>query len=305
MIISASRRTDIPAFYSKWFMHRMKEGYFIKVNPFNPKQKKVVSLKREDVDCIVFWTKNPQPFMKHLDDLDRCGYHYYFQFTLNDYPEQFEPRLPSLQTRINIFKQLSERIGASRVVWRFDPIIFSSLTDESYIKEKFAYIAEQLNGFTERVVISFVDMYGKTKNKFKKLENENNVEFYSLNFDRIHSFAKDLSKIAEQHHLNIYSCSEKLDLQSAGILHGACIDRHFIEELFHLQLNTKKDPNQRKECLCSISEEMGAYDTCRFQCTYCYAVRSEKTVQKNIVKHHWQNPMLIGDLDDKEQLFEL
>lgn len=308
MIISASRRTDIPAFYSKWFMERIKEGYYIKVNPFNSKQKKVVSLNPEDVDCIVFWTKNPKPMMKHLRELDELGYRYYFQYTLNDYPKPLEPRLPHLNSRLEIFRELSDCIGPEKVIWRFDPIIYSSITPIPYLIDKFSFIAKQLNGYTSRVVISFVDMYGKTKNKFKKIENEHGIEFFNLQADsnkrEFHKLVSTLSTISRENHLQIFSCAEKVKLDAYGIKHGACIDHQLIRDIFHTDIHVKKDPNQRTECLCSVSEEMGSYDTCKFNCTYCYAVRSEKTVQKNSANHSWNSPLLVGKLEVGEPLYE-
>lgn len=189
MIISASRRTDIPAFYSKWFMERIKQGYYIKVNPFNTKQKKIVSLRPEDVDCIVFWTKYPKPLMEDLHLLD------------------------------------------------------------------------------------------------------------DANCDQLFQFASELSTIAEKNDLKIYSCAEKMDLEAVGIQHGACIDLQLIQDIFRFSLKGKKDRNQRDECLCAVSEEMGTYDTCQFHCSYCYAVRSEKMVQRNLAKHHWQSPLLVGNVE--------
>lgn len=308
MIISASRRTDIPAFYSKWFMERIKKGYYIKVNPFNAKQKKLVSLKSEDVDAIVIWTKNPKPMMNDLDYLEELGYNFYFQFTLNDYPKQLEPTLPSLASRISIFKELSDKLGHKRVIWRYDPIICSSITPISFLKERFEYIASELENDTARVVISFVDMYGKIKNKFNRLEKEHGIEFYDLldeqYQDQLISFCKDLSHIARSKQMDIYSCAEKIDLDEVGIKHGACIDHQLISELFNLPLGVKKDRNQRPECLCAISEEVGTYNTCKFNCAYCYAVQSEKSVLNNTKKHHWQSPLLIGDLDGDEELSE-
>src|SRR6056297_3462321 len=128
MIISASRRTDIPAFYSDWFMNRIREGYYFKVNPFNKNQKKGISLDSKEVDMIVFWSKYPEPMIEYIDELSSKGYNFYFQYTLNNYPEILEPRLPDLEKRIEVFKKLSEKIGKKRVIWRYDPIIISNKT---------------------------------------------------------------------------------------------------------------------------------------------------------------------------------
>lgn len=306
MIISASRRTDIPAFYSTWFMNRINEGYYVKVNPFNAKQRKVVSLAPRDVTCFVFWTKNPKPLMKGLDSLDQLGYYYYFQFTLNDYPKELEPYLPSITSRINIFKELSSKIGKDKVIWRYDPIILSNITDIDFHIKKFTELAETLNGYTNRVVISFVDMYGKTKNKFKRLEETYGLEFKDLldqQYEETLNFlAKSLFKIAKENHLEIQTCAEKIDLDQYDIPHGACIDQQIVNKIVVGEHNKlKKDKNQRKECLCVTSEEMGTYETCQFNCSYCYAVKSEKAVTKTVKKHNPCSPVLIGELEEKDK----
>ncbi|MCZ2845231.1 MAG: DUF1848 domain-containing protein [Candidatus Bathyarchaeota archaeon] len=304
MIISASRRTDIPAFYSKWFMERIKAGFYVKVNPFNAKQKMVVSLSPEDVDCIVFWTKNPKPLMPHLSMLDKLGYNYYFQFTVNDYPKELEPALPSIKSRVKIFQELSKKIGKQKVIWRYDPIIVSNRTTVDDHILRFQTLADQLSPYTHHVVISFVDMYGKTKNKFRKIEENHGLEFLDLkeleHKEKLLFLTTKLARIAEKRNLEITTCAEKINLDQVGIGHGACIDKDLIGKLFHQELYQKKDKNQRNECLCVESEEMGMYDTCKFNCTYCYAVRSEKIVSKNVEKHNYKSPQLIGEVKEEE-----
>ncbi|HHW18955.1 MAG TPA: DUF1848 domain-containing protein [Firmicutes bacterium] len=178
MIVSASRRTDIPAFFSNWFVERVKAGYFCVRNPFNPGQVKAYSLLPEDVDLIVFWTKNPQPLLPYLDLLDSLGYRYYFQFTLNDYPGILEPRVPPLNQRLDAFRKLSDRAGKERVIWRYDPIVLSSLTPSDYHLERIQNLAEQLTGYTDRLVISFLDFYGKVKRRLKRISQATGIEFY-------------------------------------------------------------------------------------------------------------------------------
>jgi DNA repair photolyase len=159
MIISASRRRDIPAFYADWFMNRVREGYFHRVNPFNSNQVSGFSLKPEDVDPICFWTKNPRPLMKHLNELDERGLKYYFQLTLNPYDKTIEP--PTLEERIATFKELASLVGPERVVWRYDPIILSSVTPVEWHLEQVEQIATKLQDATRRLVFSFYDFYGK------------------------------------------------------------------------------------------------------------------------------------------------
>ena len=295
MIISASRRTDIPAFYSDWFMQRVQAQCFMRVNPFNPKQKKIISLNPTDVDAIVFWTKNPRPIMQHLDTLTQMGYHYYFQFTLNDYPLLFEPRLPDLTARIDTFRELSDSIGRDRVIWRFDPVILSSITPVEYLEDRFGQLAAKLSGYTQRVMISFLDIYGKVKPRLRMLKDKHGVLVEDITLPLHHEglmqFAAAVSRISAANHLTVFTCSEAMDLSNIGIEHGACIDGQLIETLFGVTVNAKKDRKQRKACLCAEAVDMGFYNTCRFGCTYCYANISDRAVQNAIEKHGLNSPL--------------
>jgi hypothetical protein len=177
MIISASRRTDIPAFYSEWFMNRIRAGYCTTINPFNRHQVARVSLRPNDVDVIVFWTKNPEPLIQHLEELDNCGFRYYFQYTLTGYPKAIEPSVPEPKKGISTFKKLADLIGPEKVIWRYDPIIISNRTDSDYHKKQIDHIARELEGFTHRLVISVVDEYRKAKINFDRLEKQSvNIE---------------------------------------------------------------------------------------------------------------------------------
>jgi hypothetical protein len=298
-LISASRRTDIPAFYSEWFMNRIREGYFVKVNPYNPNQRKIVSLLPQDVAVIVFWTKNPMPLLQQLPVLDQAGYRYYFHFTLNSYPEVFEPRVPALQSRIEIFKRLSEKIGRDKVVWRYDPIIISRLTPMEYHFDQFGKLAGELSGYTSRVVISFVVLYSKVGAKLKKLEKDFALQVVDIrteqNRDTLKSLATALGSIATMNGMEIYSCSELIDLSDYQIKHGSCIDSGLINKVFGLSLTPKKDKYQRPECLCAESVDMGFYDTCKFNCSYCYANLNDRAVLGNVARHNPGSPVLIGE----------
>jgi len=163
MIISASRRTDIPAFYSEWFINRIRAGWCFVPNPLNYDQLAYVSLKPEDVDAIVFWSKNPAPIISHLNELDTMGFRYYFQFTLNAYPKVLEPRIPEFSKRIRTFRELGSKLGPMRVIWRYDPIIISNHTPIDFHIAAFSKIATSVKGSTHRVMISFADYYNKTE----------------------------------------------------------------------------------------------------------------------------------------------
>lgn len=301
MIISASRRTDIPAFYGEWFMNRIREGYFFKVNPYNPSQKTGVSLAPEKVDAIVFWTKYPESLLEYLDELDQRGYNYYFQFTLNDYPDWLEPNLPPLEKRIELFRQLSSRLGSRRVIWRYDPVIVSDQTPVGYHQQTFARLAEQLKESTFRVVVSWLDFYGKTERKLKDITRERGIRFYDLveREEQLGKLARQLRAIAEENSLEIRTCGEQDNLSAEIIEPGKCIDDKLITEVFGTELEAKEDPHQRANCCCAQAEDMGVYNTCQFACRYCYANESQEEVQAEIKDHDPESPVLIGQCEEK------
>ena len=169
VIISASRSTDIPAFYAKWFFNRLKKGYCAWYNPFNQQQKMYISFK--NCNGVVFWTKNPKPILPYLHELDEKGIHYYFQFTLNDYAKEgFEPNVPSVDERVETFKKLSEMIGKERVIWRFDPLIITPNITPRDLLTRIWHIGNKLKGYTNKLVFSFVDVkaYRKVQNNLVK-----------------------------------------------------------------------------------------------------------------------------------------
>lgn len=297
MIISASRRTDIPACYPEWFMNRIREGYFCNVNPFNPKQVFEVSLRPEDVDIIVFWSKNPAPLLKHLPELDAAGYMYYFQFTLNGYPAWLEPGLPPVEERIQAFIKLGELLGPSRVIWRYDPIIISTETPVDYHIERMNWLAQQLKPYTRRLTISFLDFYPKIRTRIRKLEEERKVELMDIldpeHEDEFRRLCLAIGSLGLANNLEVVTCAEKRSLDQFGIYHGSCIDARLIRQLTGADIALVKDPGQREECLCAPSVDMGAYDTCKNGCLYCYANASEKTIQQNLSRHSDISPFLV------------
>ncbi len=301
MIISASRRTDIPAFYVKWFMNRIRAGYFLRVNPMNTKQQKIISLLPEDVDCFVFWSKYPAPFLECLQILDDMAYRYYFQFTVNDYPLIFEPRLPDITTRTEIFKRLSEKIGPAKVIWRYDPIIISNVTSIDYHIMRFAKLASILGNYTHRVTISFLDFYGKVNAKLKKFEQLNKLVGEDItapeNEEKLSVLVRNISAIARAAGLEMQTCAERINLDKYGVVHGKCLDPELMNKVFALSLKTEKDPAQRPECLCAKGADMGFYNTCKYNCNYCYATISEESVLVNLEKHNLHSPAMLGNYD--------
>ncbi len=290
MILSVSRRTDIPAFYSEWFYNRMRDGYVLVKNPMNIHQVSKISLSPEVVDCIVFWSKNPAPMLPRLDELKE--YRYYFQFTLDGYGREIEPAVPDKSTEmIDTFRKLSEKVGSSRVIWRYDPIMLTPTYTADYHRRAFEQIAMKLDGYTDRVVISFIDLYTKT------LRNTEGLQISDAIDEVVLELTKDIVAIARDHHMVVESCAEKVDLSALGVEHGSCIDKHLIEKLFDIHLAVKKDKTQREECGCYESIDIGAYNTCKHGCKYCYANFSPDTVIANAAKYDPNSPILCGSLD--------
>ncbi len=285
MIISASRRTDIPNYYSDWFCRRLKEGFLYVRNPMNLHQISRINLSPEAVDCIVFWTKNPEPMMERLEELK--DYHYYFQFTLTGYGRDIEPNVPHKKEKmLPTFKRLSERLGNKRVIWRYDPIIFTNTYTKEYHVKAFKQIAEALNGYTRKCVISFVDVYAKN------LKNMNALHTYELKEEELKSFARQLSEIAHGNGMEIAACAEVMDLSDCGIGRNCCIDKNLIEEIIGGKIKAGKDKNQREACGCIESVEIGCYDTCQNGCKYCYANRGQGAVDRNCLQYDVDSPLL-------------
>ena len=299
MIISASRRTDIPAFYAQWFINRIRAGYCTVPNPFNPKQIARVSLLPEDVDLIVFWTRNPRPLFSYLDELDRRGYLYYFQYTLLGYPRQIDGKCPSRSSAIRTFQELSDRIGPQRVIWRYDPVLFSQLTGASYHAENFAHIAAALKGYTHRSVISLMDMYAKFRKRIDRLNQDGLgiMAYDGAPSRRFDDLMENFVRAARQNDMQLQSCAEDIDLESYGIRQGKCIDDEYIKATFKLEVPARKDPGQRQACGCVISKDIGMYDSCLFGCTYCYATTSFERARDNHARHDPQSPSLVGWYD--------
>lgn len=330
VIISASRSTDIPAFYAKWFFNRLAKGYCVWYNPFNINQKMYISFERCRV--IVFWTKNPEPIIPYLSELDKRGIHYYFQVTLNDYEhEGFEPNVPSVAKRIETFKHLSSLIGKERVIWRFDPMIVTPQLTPRMLLTKIWHIGNELKGYTDKLVFSFVDVkaYRKVQNNLVKetpYYTKENVEQAEMTEAQRTEIVEGLEKLREiwkqdEWNLGMATCAEEVDLDKYGISHNRCIDGELMKRIFaedkelvyYLHtlkwpekdmfgeippIPTKrknvKDTGQRKICGCMVSKDIGMYNTCRHLCVYCYANTSKEAVLRNKDKHNDESESIIG-----------
>jgi hypothetical protein len=295
-IISVSRRTDIPAFYPQWFMNRLRAGYCYAPNPLYPKQKtKPISLKPEDVEIIVFWTRDPRPLMKYLPELDALGYKYYFQYTILGYPRAIDPGTPVVREAVKTFKELSGRIGKGKVIWRYDPILFSNITPYQWHIDQISKIAKELKGKTERLVISFIDPYRKTMSRMKK-ETDNDFKLSPdvFNPESYRELAKWIGSESKKFNFHVVTCSEGSNFLDYGIKQGKCIDNEIISRILGKKISFKKDPAQREQCGCVVSKDIGANDTCLFGCKYCYATSGIDSAKKNFSEHNKKYPCLVS-----------
>lgn len=295
MIISASRRTDIPAFYAKWFLNRIQEGYCTVPNPFNHHQVSVVSLKPKDVDAIVFWTRNPRPLLPYLGELEARGFQYYFQYTIVNNPALIDRKSPALTSSLEILKALSNMIGPDKIIWRYDPIVFSNITGLEFHRKNYGLIAQALKGYTKRSVISIVDVYKKAGKRISEMSKQG-VKLKTPDTQAIADLMTFLVFAAHANGMEIYSCAEDIDLQPYGVRPGKCVDDEYIKKTFGLDVVQKKDPAQREACGCVISRDIGTYDSCLFGCQYCYATSNFELAKANHKKHDPQSPSLIGNI---------
>jgi len=290
MILSASRRTDIPAFYSTWFCNRLKEGFLLVRNPMNRQMVSRICLDPDLIDGIVFWTKNPAPMLDKLENLN--GYSYYFQFTITAYGPDLEPNLPPKEQVITTFNRLSRSLGTQRVIWRYDPILLAGSINEAFHYQRFRNLAQRLQ--TERCIISFLDMYDKCK---RNLAGRNIQAIDQTAMQRI---VGNLKEIAHQYRIRLFSCAEPLLFD--GLQSASCIDPKLIAAICRYPIPLKKDPNQRKHCLCAQSIDIGAYHSCNHLCLYCYANADAASVLRNAERHDPDSPLLTGKLTGSETI---
>ncbi len=295
MIISASRRTDIPAFYSDWLFNRLEEGFAYVRNPMNVHQVSEINLSPDVVDCIVFWTKNPKPMLNRLDELS--NYHYYFQFTLNPYAADVESNVPNKgRDVIKTFVELSEKIGANKVVWRYDPILLSEKYTLEYHSKYFEKLAQELKGSFSKCVISFIDIYKKNA----KCCAENGLS--ELDNTQIYAVAEEIANIAQKYNFSVVSCAEGVDLSKFSIEHNSCINKVMIEQIIGEKIAVQKDKSQREECGCVESIDIGSYNTCIHGCKYCYANYSMDIVKFNYSLYDSKSPILCGTVSFEDKI---
>jgi hypothetical protein len=291
MIISASRRTDLPAFYGEWFAKRLESGSCLVANPFNPRQVTQVSLRRQDVTAFVFWTRDPRPFGAVLDRLDRDRLPYLFLFTLTGYGSPLEPFAPPVDEAVPAFQRLASRIGPERVVWRYDPIVLGPGLDVEDHCRRFESLAAALCGSTRSVRLSFVDLYHKTCRRLGSAA----PDFLT---DPAQNRAAGqllgrLAAIASAHGIEAQTCAEPVDYSSHGVPPGACIDPSLLATVCGHDVPRSKDKGQRPYCRCAPSRDIGACDTCLHGCVYCYATSSHQVAVDRHRRHDPDAPSLM------------
>ena len=272
-------------------------GYILVRNPIHTHQISKIPLNPDVVDGIVFWTKNPIPMLDRFNVLRE--YMYYFQFTLNSYAQDVETHVPNKQKHIiPAFKKLSDMIGPDRVIWRYDPIFLNDTYTPEYHIQYFEKIAKELSPYTKKCTISFIDFYRNTS------KNVSDLSLHDFPEEAQKDLAKELAAIAHSYGLLIDTCAEGIELQEYGIGHARCIDDRLLSKLLDCPLDIRKDKSQRLACGCVESIDIGAYDTCRNGCKYCYANYSEKTVCSNFARHIPDSPLLFGEVGPNDKITE-
>jgi hypothetical protein len=296
MIISASRRTDLPALYAPWFLRRVREGWCSVPNPFNLRQVKRISLRPEKVDALVFWSRWPAPLLPALAELRHRGLgRSLFLITLLHYPRILEPQQPPLQKRLQAFRDLAGQVGTERTVWRYDPILLTPATPPIWHVQTFTRLARALKGHTKRCIVSFMDDYAKIRPRMKRLycHGFGPPPLKQGTLRRAELLAR-LADIARNHGMALQTCAQDADLVGGLVPAGACIDADLLHRLFGTPRPARADPNQRENCLCAPSQDIGMYDSCTFGCAYCYATRHFRRSRANRAAHDPDSPSLLG-----------
>jgi hypothetical protein len=279
MIVSVSRRCDIPRFQFKWFMERLDAGFCEVVNPYNCRQIKRVSLSpavkgmgpEEGVDLFVFGTRDPRHILAEADKLTERGFRFYVMVTVTGYPNALEPSMVRTSKVLTAIKELAKTIGPEKVIWRYDPVILTSVTDEVFHRANFDSLARELTGSVHRVIISVYDEYKEPKKRLEAIEKIGGLKMLDT-AGVLPGLLAGFAKSAEAAGMEIQSCAEKEDFSSFGIKGGACIDAELINRLWGIEFGGK-DKSQRPNCLCCKSVDIGTYGICGAHCVYCYAWR--------------------------------
>jgi hypothetical protein len=284
MILQTGMRTDIPAFYSKWFLNRIKEGYVLVRNPYNPSSVTKFRINPDVVDLIAFCTKNPAPMLKHLDVLKPYGQYWFV--TITPYGKEIEPNVPDKKQVIEDFKLLSKSVGIDCVGWRYDPIFITDKYSLNFHLETFEKMASQLCGYTNTCVISFIDLYKKVLRNFPQARSVTKEERVKI--------GKSFAEIGKKYGITIKACAEGDELKPYGVDCDGCLTKSTYEKALNTKINLPKRKGQRSQCACFFGNDIGSYDTCKHLCKYCYANTNSNAVLQNAKLHNPNSPFLIG-----------
>ena len=290
MILNTGSRTDIPAYYSDWFYNRIKEGYVLSRNPYYPTQITKYLLNPEVIDVIVFCTKDPFPMIDRISLLS--AFDMFWFVTITPYGKEIEPHVPPKELVIRHFQRLSKLIGRERISWRYDPVFVTDRYSADYHIEQFRQMARALSGYTEQCVVSFIDLYEKTKRNFWGVRSVAEKEQEKI----IAAF----SEIAKESELQIHLCCENTGLERENVDTGGCLSKSVLEKSLGCKLDVPQKKMARKECSCLLGADIGAYNTCGHGCLYCYANYDMETVVKNRKLHNVFSPLLIGDVTEND-----
>ena len=291
MIVSASYRTDIPAFYGDWFMRRLTAGYCRVVNPYGAPSYRV-SLDRGAVDGFVFWTRNPAPFLDSLDEVRRTGFPFIVQMTITGYPRSLEASVLDTERALAAFRRLAERFGPRAVIWRYDPVLLTSITEVEWHIGNFAALATALRGATDEVILSFADFYAKTAARLRAAAKLDGFSWRDPAGEEKYALTKRFAAMAAENGMTLTLCAEP-DLLGGGVGTARCIDAIRLSDVAGRAIAAREKGN-RPGCACAGSRDIGAYDSCVQGCVYCYAVRSPAAARQRLKTHDADGEFLIA-----------
>lgn len=290
MILNTGSRTDIPAFYSDWFYNRIREGYVLSRNPFYPRQITKYLLNPDVIDVMVFCTKNPSPMLDRLSLLS--AFHMFWFVTITPYGREIEPSVPEKELVIRCFQTLSDRVGKGNISWRYDPVFITDQYSADYHIDRFGRMAKALSGYTGQCVVSFIDLYEKTRRNFPGIRSVTGKEQQLL--------TEAFSETAKENGLQIHLCCENASLVRENVDADGCLSKAVLEKSLGCKLNVPKKKAAREECSCLLGADIGAYNTCGHGCLYCYANYDRETVIKNMKSHHASSPLLVGEVTEND-----
>ena len=295
MILNTGLRTDIPGFFSEWFYNRIDDGFVYVRNPYAKNQIYSYRLDPELIDCIIFCTKNPKPMFENLEKIDK--FNQYWHITITPYEKEIEPNVPPMNDVLESFKYLSKKLGKENVTLRYDPIFINEKYSLEKHIESFEYIANSLSDYTTEAIISFIDLYEKTKRNFPKAREVTKDERLKL--------GKEFAQIGKKNNITIKTCVEGTELDKFGIDSSGCMTKEVIERAINKNLNIPKQKARNGECYCLLNNDIGEYNTCGHGCLYCYANSNKRLVKRNLKLHDPKSPILIGEIKEDDIIKEM